>query len=783
MSLYISNSGIDSNTNDGSLSKPFKTLSYAISNITSQNSIIFLKGTYQIPTTDINIDGITIKSISGERAIIDGTKNINQLKNTNSNWTKINHTVSTENGNSTVNTNIYKIKIKDDVKIWQLFSNRKEIINARYPSAQWDNDGIFDVSNNWGHGYYDKSTNRDIPYVNGEIIDYSNSKVDLYSYVKNIIDNIDSNFDLSGVIANLNVGSYKTFTKVINDMTINDSNNTITLSYTTVPLWKTKHHYYYLENHLQFLNSQNEWYFDASDNYLYVRLKDDVHPSTVEIRAKFQTYAFNITNHNVKIYDFDFFGTTLKGSKNNIDISNCNFLYPSCYARSINKINYDNDSDVFDNTTMIKSGTNCIINKCSFRYTDGTALEMWGGNNTLQDCYFSYIDKTVANLSSVMTTIRLNGSNNLVKNNTFYKTGASSTLNSGDQAIIEYNNLSQSGFLQSDGAMIHAMVNQQPNIKIRFNWCHDTIKYGIRFDGEGAGHTGYIHHNVVWNCEGGIMVKGGELDSNGITVGGHFVYNNTVFNSFQQGKNDIMALNTQGKDSSGNPIDINFGTIVMNNFAERIYGERSNAVDISDNMYSANNFSPTNLEDNINSFVDRDFRPINNANIINQADISNITANTYIEGLDSYNSDESVKFLPGTGVDALTSDIGAMNKDDDIWKAGITWNSQSLSGNLLDLYVMNNIFNIFPPINDNSNNNQNNQNNNQPSPRPRHFHFPKQRRTSTLNLFHKKIYSHKLLFNGVNNVRHVKNTSLSTNNGGGNRLLRIKSSAIYNSKK
>ena len=74
-----------------------------------------------------------------------------------------------------------------------------------------------------------------------------------------------------------------------------------------------------------------------------------------------------------------------------------------------------------------------------------------------------------------MTTIRLNGADNLVKNNTFYKTAASSTLNSGDRAIIEYNNLSESGFLQSDGALIHAMVNQQPNIKIRFNWCHTLL--------------------------------------------------------------------------------------------------------------------------------------------------------------------------------------------------------------------------------------------------------------------------------------------------------------------
>ena len=86
-----------------------------------------------------------------------------------------------------------------------------------------------------------------------------------------------------------------------------------------------------------------------------------------------------------------------------------------------------------------------------------------------------------------MTTIRMNGINNLLKNNTFYKTAASSTLNSGNEAVIEYNNLSHSGYLQSDGALIHCMVNQQPNVKIRFNWVHDTIKYGIRFDGDGEG--------------------------------------------------------------------------------------------------------------------------------------------------------------------------------------------------------------------------------------------------------------------------------------------------------
>ena len=70
------------------LSKPYKTLSYAMSNLTTQDTIIFLKGTYEIPTTDISIDGITLKSANNQRAIIDGTKNINELIDTDATWSK-----------------------------------------------------------------------------------------------------------------------------------------------------------------------------------------------------------------------------------------------------------------------------------------------------------------------------------------------------------------------------------------------------------------------------------------------------------------------------------------------------------------------------------------------------------------------------------------------------------------------------------------------------------------------------------------------------------------------
>ena len=101
----------------------------------------------------------------------------------------------------------------------------------------------------------------------------------------------------------------------------------------------------------------------------------------------------------------------------------------------------------------------------------------------------------------------MEGIGTIFKNNTIHKTGASATVNVGNEAEISYNDIYNTGYLQSDGAMIHCMRAQQKDVKIHHNWVHDSIKYGIRFDGNGNSEGGFIHHNVGWNCEGGIMVK------------------------------------------------------------------------------------------------------------------------------------------------------------------------------------------------------------------------------------------------------------------------------------
>ena len=138
----------------------------------------------------------------------------------------------------------------------------------------------------------------------------------------------------------MNVDEKKSYTKLINSSIIDDNNNLIRLTYNPVESWSTKNHYYYLENKLEYLNNTNEWYYDDTNSYLYVRLRNDQSPDNTEIRAKVQTYSIDLRASRSVIQKLNFFGTTLKVTNaDRITIKDCDFVYPSCYAHMLGEIN------------------------------------------------------------------------------------------------------------------------------------------------------------------------------------------------------------------------------------------------------------------------------------------------------------------------------------------------------------------------------------------------------------------------------------------------------------
>jgi len=599
---FVSSNGNDSNP--GTVTNPFLTIQKAADTMIAGDICYIRQGSYHetiIMNDNDGSDGSTIifSAYDGERVVLDGTMLLDVV------W-------------EVYSGSIWKTTL--DFPVWQLFAQRQEMVMARWPNANFTDGTVWDKENYWGHGTIDDDPSA---YENGTLIDEPHGDIDL----------ANSGLDITGAIAILNVGSFKTWTRRV----LSHSGNTFT--YDPVPGWKTKHHDYFLEGKLAFLDTEGEWFLDTLTNELYFWPPDNGDPNDLSIRGKVQSYAFEISNSDhVQIKNIEFFGTTFNFS--NCDyavIENCNLWFPSCYKRMLGVV--DNQPDM----SLFTSSSNCLVYKCAFRYTDGSVLEMYSGNNTIEDCYFYHIDYTSTDLNGLMTTIQMGGSGNVFRRNTLHKLGASATLNPGDEALIELNDMYDSGYVQSDGAMVQCMVGQQPGVEIRYNWIHDTIKYGARFDGNGDGNNGLMHHNVIWNVQGGIMIKGYE----------HMLYNNTAFDNGD--KNDIIIMIEQGG---------NEGTISRNNAANKIAGHRTGNYEdypvpgIYDHNWNGYEMN-TDIKEMLVDPENRDFRPITGSALIDSG--------VAVQGIND-------------GYIGTAPDLGAYEYGGEYWIPGITWDVDSIFG-------------------------------------------------------------------------------------------------------
>ena len=616
---YVSTTG--DSLNIGTFNSPFLYIQQA-ANIMQAGDICYIRqGVYHEEVTLDNQDGSSINPIiftayNNEQVVFDGTKLID------SDWIPY-------------MGNIWVAEI--DFDIWQLFVDYEEMVMARWPNANFSDGSIWDKENHWAHGLIDDDEDA---YENGTMIDKPHGNISL--------ENIG--FNIEGATAILNVGSFKTYTREV----LTHNGNTFT--YEPADLWKTKHHDYYLERKIEFLDSEGEWFYDPDSSKLYFWPPSNSNPNNLSIRGKTQSYAFKINNSDyVELRNLEFFGTTFKFDNCDYSIVDyCNLFYPSCYKRMLGIVGVQPEMSLFN------SSSNCIVKNSAFRYVDGSALEMYSSNNTIENCYFYHIDYTATDLNGLMTTIQMGGSNNVFRRNTLHKMGASATLNPGNSAIIELNDMSDSGHMQSDGALVQCMVGQQPDVQIRYNWLHDTEKFGARFDGEGDGYGGHMHHNVIWNVQGGIMVKGHD----------HNIYNNTAFDNGT--KNDIIIMIDQGG---------NDGTLTVNNAANKIAGHRTGSYDlypVPGNYENNWNGYQTNLDikDFLVDVENFDFSPVEGSVLVDNGSV--------YDNLDiTFNGDNP--------------DIGAYEFGGEYWVPGITWNVNQEFGD--SFYPPENLFVVLGDVN------------------------------------------------------------------------------------
>ena len=532
---FVSNSVGDDNTGNGSVDSPFETIGKAISVIDAGDTVIIRGGVYH---EEISIDNFNssnssptlIKSFDGETVIIDGTIEIVGQWND-------------DNANSS-------IKVINGINdhITQLFVGNEQMVMARWPNAQFDMDAedengktlyIFD-KHSWAEGH--ENTSQD-----GQLyIDESKKN--------------PGTIDLTNTIGILNVGSFKTFNKLItNHNTIQNGNDYIEYAGNFGNSFKTKHHYFFFEGKKELIDVQNEWFLDQDNEMLFVFPQNGVDLNNTSVRGKVRDYSVLIANSShITIEGLTFFATTLKADNSSyLNISDCNFYYPSYSRRMLGEL--QGAAPTILGSSGTKKVNNSTIESCLFINSEGEGLIIKGDHNKVLNSYFKNIDWSATQLDGLMVTINVDGYKNEFSNNEIYNTGASATVWPGEASIFSYNIVSNTGLAQSDGAVFQGTKNTVAKSVVHHNFVYDTEKYAFRYDAPGgnaeeAGSFGIMHHNIADNTMG-LMIKGNN----------QIIANNTVINTINN-RNDIIIL---AEDCSNNH------TWLYNNLAERIGSHRS----------------------------------------------------------------------------------------------------------------------------------------------------------------------------------------------------------------
>ncbi|MDA8610547.1 putative Ig domain-containing protein, partial [Euryarchaeota archaeon] len=498
---------------DGTWSCPKATLSDALNDSISNDEIVLYSGRYHENVTVDGKDNLLIRAADGARVVFDGTRSITE--DLGGVW------------GAADSDGIQEVTLPVDG--WQLFLAYEEQVPARWPNAQFSDETVFNRSY-WAEGTLTGSNNA---YTQGWLTD-AGPETGVHTGLNETIN--ATGLDPEGAIAVMNLGSFRSNSRVITDW--NSANGTFAYDGTGVG-WKTKHHAYFLEGKRELIDVDGEWWFNNAINRLHYQTPSGQNANNLDLRVKVQPFAISVENSDgVTIQGLDFFGTTVNFNEcDGCSFTNSTLEYPSTSKRGLG-IAGESEDDRW--MTRFYRSTNSFVDNISITNTDGGAIEFQGSagqshNNTVNNSYFHAIDWSAADQKGLMVTIYEGGRDMYFTNNTVHLTGASSVLSIGDAPKVFYNEVWDVGHLQTDGAVVQIMQGEAPGAEVAYNWIHDIIKYGIRFDAPigqvGTGQNGTMHHNVIWNAAGGLMVKGDY----------HNIHNNTVFNSSAD-KNDIIAL-------------------------------------------------------------------------------------------------------------------------------------------------------------------------------------------------------------------------------------------------
>ena len=629
---YVAPTG--SNSNAGTITNPFLTITYAYTKAVAGDIIYLRAGTYREAVALVSKSGtynkpITLTAYNGENAILSGL-DIKSLT-----WTP------------SSNPNIW-VASYTGAQFEQLFCDSKPMLEARWPNVPKDANGDWNFFS---------------PDVWATVDATGNS----YGTVSDIHLAL-TGWNVTAARAVLNVNhQYYCWTRTITS----HSASTSTFSYpqdlgASISAESYNDDRYYLVGQKQFLDFPGEWYNDTINHQLYYYPINAKNPntSTIEVKTRNYGYTADLNSDYLTIDGITFYGTAFSFGKsytsrsNGITFKNNLVLYSSC-TEYLNLPTTDPKNKYDDNYPFIQADTVKVINNTfAYGYLEALLVNGYGNlieNNVLHDFDISSsLVYPVMEVSRNWTAYAGCGGNATVRFNTFYNSGGIhlEVGQGGNDVSLNkcYNAFRSCWGGNKDHSAIYTNSIYCGGTRIHHNWIYDSyagtppLAWGggmaIRGDDSSVGLT--IDHNVAWNI-GSTAIELKNPASPTVDQANK-VYNNTIFqHSINNTIKSAMIIRTALTNE-------NMYSSVVNNMAQTIYGDW-NATVLGTLATKSNNSTGTVPDALMEDTTNYDFRPKSTSTKIYNKGIvvAGITTSVFGTAPDigAYERGDSIYWIPG----------------------------------------------------------------------------------------------------------------------------------------
>jgi len=480
---HVSKSGSDSN--NGSASSPFLTITKAASLAIAGDNVYIHEGTYEEEIAPANsgtsAQPITFQSYNNDKVIVTAMQAL-------SGWVN-------DNGN------IYKTQVNWDLGQYNMVMNGSSVCDlARWPNnTDGDPFTLNSAQNTGGSG----ST-----VVTGAYLQCP----DIPNY----------NWSQGGSLFFFGGGGWTAWKEWITS----SSSGRVNFNFNKSTSWIISAHCpsnigeFYLEGIKEALDYQNEWYYNSSTKTLYIQLPNGAAPvdNNVQMRRRILTVNLNGKNY-IHIKNMALFGGSIEISGKGNYIYGVTSLYGN-HTRGIAQSAISNSQSIF-----IKwNSEDNKIEKCEIAFGSGSGIRDAGIRTQILNNNIHDFDN-LGDYDAVV--LARDGNTTTIIGNTISRGGRDALQIVNKNSEVANNDISYSNLIATDCGLLYS-IGTNLNMEIHHNYFHDGYgrgslykAAGIYLDNDAADVS--VHHNVVLNTDWTSI----QINWNGTNID---VFNNTLWN-------------------------------------------------------------------------------------------------------------------------------------------------------------------------------------------------------------------------------------------------------------